>query len=422
MFNRLSVLFDQEQDLGITMKTLTENGAAAKTILAIDDNSFNIVMLEGHLKAEGFTLVSASSGEDGIVMAADIMPDLILLDVLMDGIDGFETCMRLKADPKTAHIPVIFITALDNIEDKIRGFETGGVDYVTKPFQHEELIARLRTHLTIRYLQEQLEASNRILEQRVAERTASLEAANRELERARDAAEAASRAKTEFLNNISHELRTPLNPVIAVTDLMKDTQLDAQQQSYMEMVEESAHELLHIINDLIELSNLEAQDIEPEKYPFSPASVINDAYAKINRRVLSAGLSLKVSIADNLPDSLKGNPDLLLRVLLRLLDNAVKFTNEGEIIAAVEPLESDDKNQWICFSVKDTGVGISPDRLQKIFQDFTQADGSARRRYGGLGLGLTMARKLVDLMGGKITAESTKGQGSTFHVTLPFDR
>jgi len=242
-----------------------------------------------------------------------------------------------------------------------------------------------------------------------------------EILKARDLAEAASRAKTEFLANVSHELRTPLNPIIGMTDIVLEMDKDPETTEMLGYVRHAAGQLLSLVDDLIELSRIEADGLEPNPRPMSLKSSLNFLFEQLSSEAAKKSLSLIPDIEPGLPDVVTGDYPLLNQVLLKVAGNAVKFTKKGEIRIAVAREPSEETSLLLRFSVSDTGVGIPPDHLHRIFQDFTQADGSTTRAFGGLGLGLTLARRLVTLMNGRIWAESVEGRGSTFHIVLPFE-
>ncbi|MEZ4527869.1 MAG: ATP-binding protein [Desulfobacterales bacterium] len=383
----------------------------------------------------------SKDGEDTLRKAASPNPpDLILLEIIMPGMSGYEA--PNQAEEKTSDIPVIFISSLGEVTDIVKGFSIGGVDYIPKPFRSEEVLARVRTHLALRDMQARLEAqnirlvheigerekaqadlrkANEELEMRVAQRTAQLADANKELEKAKEAAESASRAKTDFLSRISHELRTPLSPIVGMTDLLLMSEnLEARQREFLQTVRDSGAHLSELIDGLIELTQLEAEDAEPVSQSFSLEMLLESVAENLEFEAESKGLEVTYHTDEKIPDSLTGDPDRVEKILMKLGGNAVKFTEKGAIDISAVPAEKEENRIIVQFSVKDTGIGIPSEKLAHLFEDFTQADGSSTREYGGMGLGLTLVKRMVTLMQGRLWAESRQGEGSIFHFTLPF--
>jgi signal transduction histidine kinase len=363
-------------------------------ILLVDDTATNLDVLCELLG--GSKLSVAPNGEVALRIADRVMPDLILLDVMMPGIDGFEVCRRLKQNEKTRGIPVIFITAEDMTESVVTGFEVGGVDYIKKPFQHEEVLVRVQTHLEIDRLTRELARKNTQLSQ-----------ANRQIRQASD-------RKSSFLANMAHELRTPINAIKGFTGIVLKRggdRLSDLQQDNLGKVTQSADTLLDLINDLLDLSKIEAgqMDINPDR--FSVENLIAACCAEVTPLV-KPDVKLDHQVAPDL-GQVHTDRGRVRQILINLLSNAVKYTESGAI--TVRAVKDDDA---LVLSVSDTGSGIPADALETIFEEFQQVKGTDPH-HKGTGLGLSITKGFVELLGGSICVESEVGKGSTFTVRVP---
>jgi len=545
-------------------------------ILVVDDNLNILKLLKNILTEHDYQVCFATNGTRALLAVQAETPDMILLDVRMPDMDGYEVCQRLKSDPGTQDIPVIFITARHELGDKMKAFSAGGVDYLTKPFEAEEVIARVKTHLTINSLKRRLQKANETLEEKVRSRTEALQkseekyqdlydnapgmylsvdaktaaitecnhtlvkatgyakeeiigrpvfamytpesaeyaktnvfpqfvktgkiegeelqvqrkdgsvfdvllnvsavrdeegevicgrsswrditkrkkaqdelaALNARLEELVDKrtmalaktakkARIANKAKSEFLARMSHEIRTPMNGIIGLTNLVLKSELTPRQEDYLRKVRRSSDHLLNIINDILDFSRIEEGRMEIDATDFMLNHVISRIADITGERAAEKNVELFYVIDKAVPLSLRGDPLRLNQILINLVGNAVKFTERGEILIRVRVTDRPmaENETELLFSVRDTGIGISPEKIEILFQPFTQADGSVTRKYGGTGLGLSICRQLVNLMGGRIWAESAvmsepaeavsepaeeEGGGSTFYFTLPF--
>ncbi len=396
--------------------TIPQSKLNQGNILIIDDTPEAIQVLSQTLSEQGYNVRGAVKGQMGIKAAQMAPPDLILLDIKMPDLDGYQVCQMLKADPQTQEIPVIFLSGLDDVGDKVKAFQIGGVDYITKPFQVEEVLARVKNQLLIRQLTKQiieksqlLEAQNQKLQQEIIERR-----------QAEAAAEAASKAKSEFVANMSHELRTPLNAILGFTQiLIRDKFITIEQREYVEIINRSGEHLLGLINDVLELSKIEAGIVALNESKFDFYRFLDYLEEMFILKAEQKGLYLNFKISSHVPQYIKTDQQKLRSCLINLIGNAIKFTQFGSVTLQVrgELGIGEESTQSLIFEVADTGPGIAVSELDKIFEAFAQTE-TGRKSPEGTGLGLAITQKFVQLMGGEITVSSTVGKGTNFKFDI----
>ena len=528
------------------------------TVLVVDDDPDLRHEFASALIDQGYTVKTASDGSEALLCVQLHTPDLILLDVSMPLMSGYEVCRILKANTLTENIPIIFISANDGIQDKLQAFAIGGADYITKPPQLAEVFARVHLHLALRHLQINLAQKNQELSQAVFDRIKMLRDLQRtnlllhaqkeaaidgifavdeqgriasfnkkfcemwnisddlllgnavdskfddgsplgtfliksslpnvlanllettyddpdvvrrgeimygdrvfdyytspvsseqnkffgliwcfrditskkqtelrqmqlmeDLRKAKEEAEEAVRTKAAFLAMMSHEIRTPINGVIGMTQLLAGTDVNPEQAKYIRTIQVSGEMLLSVINDILDFSKIESGKLELENAPLDVRAVVRDIYDVQLAKAKEKKLKFEVSMHSNVPPFIIGDVTRIRQILLNLVSNALKFTDTGAVRIGVRLVADEaplgDRPFQLLFSVSDTGIGISGEQMQRLFQPFGQASASTSRKYGGTGLGLVICKKLVETMGGNIQAESKSEQGSIFSFTI----
>ncbi|MCU7934827.1 MAG: response regulator [Candidatus Thiodiazotropha sp. (ex Dulcina madagascariensis)] len=372
------------------------SGERGADILVVDDNPDNLHLLTDMLAGQGYVVRPAASGRFALRAVVARSPDLILLDFRMPEMDGIQVCERLKADEGLRDIPVIFVSALDDISDKLRGFAVGGVDFVVKPFTAEEVLARVDTHLALRDLQLRLE-------QRVAERTAELEEVSKRLKRSNEELQA-------FAYGVSHDLQEPLRMVSNYLHLLRQRyqgRLDKDAGEFIGFAVDGAQRMSALIDGLLQFSRVETQG-----QPF----VETDMEAVLGESLSNLRLMLEEhggEVEHGPLPTVNADASQMVRLLQNLIGNALKFHGKQPPRVRIEAARQGD--EWE-FSVADNGIGIPPDQAKRIFSVFQRIH--TRKAYPGMDIGLEVSRRIVERHGGRIWVDSEPGVGSTFHFTL----
>ncbi|MCP4396138.1 MAG: response regulator [bacterium] len=384
------------------------------TILLVDDNTTNLNVLLDYLHEHAYNVLIALNGEQALQQIAHIRPDIILLDVMMPGIDGFETCRRLKANATSADIPVIFMTALTETVDKIAGFSVGGVDYITKPFQHEEVLARVKTHLTIQNLRRELRTKNATLEKY----TSLLEIKNTELDEKNLELKLLNADKDKFFSIIAHDLRNPLGALRELPQIIIENIKNYSTDELIRMISmqrEAAQNLFALLENLLTWSRLQRGMIGLEPQQLDIIELARRNITLMNMTAEQKGISLTNSVQDHTVAC--ADYKMIDTVLRNLITNAIKFTKSGGSIDISASLNGSN----VEIAVRDTGIGISEHNLPKLFriEERYKKVGTANER--GTGLGLILCKEFVERHGSKIWVESEPGKGSTFTFSLPVE-
>ncbi|MBI2378149.1 MAG: response regulator [Deltaproteobacteria bacterium] len=391
-----------------------------KRLLAVDDSPTYLEELGEQLREEGYHVTLARSGVEALELLTERTVDCILLDLVMPGLSGQETCRRIKHAPEWRDIPLVMLTAREDRDAMIEGINAGADDYIAKSADFDVLKARLRAQLRRKHFEDENRRIREKLVRREAEvsYTRALEQANRELAIAKEQAERSSRFKSSFLANMSHELRTPLNSIIGFAELLYDGQVSPDMPEHHEFLGDiltSGRHLLQLINDVLDLSKVEAGRLEFHPERVSLGTLIGEVLAVLR----TAASEKQIRIATEIDPSVAEvsiDPARLKQILYNYLSNALKFTPPG---GRIELRARPEGTTAFRVEVEDTGIGISEGDVHRLFAEFEQLDAGSAKKHAGTGLGLALTKRLAEAQGGSVGARSTLGVGSTFHAVLP---
>lgn len=356
------------------------------TLLIVDDVPTNLKVLFTYLRSMGFNVCVAENGEDALEQIPYAKPDLILLDVMMPGIDGFETCRRLKVNEETRDIPVIFMTALSETVDKVTGFEIGAVDYITKPIQQEEVLARVTTHMTLRKQQQTLEKQKQELQQQ-----------NSELE--------------AFAHTVAHDLKNPLNSIMGVSNILAShfsQKNDPESLEYLQYLEESSENMANIIDALLLLASARSQEVQMNALNMS--EIVTGVQQRLDRMIKEYQGEV---ITPTIWPTAQGYAPWIEEVWINYVNNALKY---GGTPPRIELGSTPYGLNYIRFWVRDNGKGLTEEEQSHLFVPFTRIN---QARIEGHGLGLSIVQRIVEKCGGQVGVKSQVGYGSEFYFTLP---
>ncbi len=381
-------------------------------ILVVDDNPVETGLLTYHISRNTDSeLITADRGEEALELLEkdhERVPDLVLLDVVMPGMDGFRMAKHLKDNERTKDIPIIFITSLDDVESKVRAFEHGGVDYICKPFNKDELLARINAHIRLKTLGDELRAKNK-----------ELDVLNRQLERRKEELEQLNQQKNQFIGIVAHDLRNPITVIMGTGELLKmklNNMLDQKQLKYLTMIKSSSLFMLNLINDLIDIHMVESGELTLRKQWTDMTNLMRQNVELNNFLSEYKNTKIRFDCAEE-GVNLFVDPSRVEQILNNLVSNAVKFSEEGSTVR----LGLKAGTSHVEITVSDEGQGIPPEDLRTIFKPYERASVRPTAGEKGTGLGLAIVKKVVEGHNGTIKVESEVGKGSMFTVSLPME-
>jgi signal transduction histidine kinase len=363
-----------------------------RRILAVDDDRINLRIIGGILRHGGYEIAEAMSGEQALEVYAEFQPNLVLLDVMMPGIDGFATCRTLKTSYGDKCAPVIFVTAKSEADDVVMGFEAGGVDYLTKPFRPKEVVARIRTHLSNQQLVEQ----QKLLVEQLSK---------------------ANAAKDRFLGMCAHDLRNPLSSIRGLAELMVEDAigpLSSEQREIVQTIHGASQSMLQLVNELLDVATIEAGHLKLAKEPTSVAEIVERSVHLSNIEAAKKGTRIEI-VRIGADPMVSVDRNKIRQVVDNLISNAVKYSPRGSVVTVL--IQTD--GAWAGFAVRDSGPGIPESERHKLFKDYGRLSAVPTGGEKSTGLGLAISRKIVEAHDGTIGVENIPGRGAEFVVRLP---
>ena len=389
------------------------------SILIVDDESANISTLKAILSPE-YTIYASCDGEEAIEAVEEFIPDVILLDIIMPGIDGYDVISVLKSSEKTRDIPVIFITGLDSADAEEKGLALGAADYITKPFHSAIVKIRVKNQID---LFERFRIEHDLND--VLKLQSELVSAKEFAERNKEIAEHSNRVKNEFLSRMSHEMRTPMNAITSVMYIinMHNHNIPESLKEYLNEIDKASSSLEQLINDVLDVSNMEYGIFKISNSVFDADAMFKDVLQTASYNSTKKQQVFKHIFDPTIPSSLIGDEKRLKQVITNLLANAIKFTPEkGEIFFETEVINFENGIITLQVTVTDNGIGIAKEHQEKLFMIFEQVDGSFSREYGGIGIGLPLSKRIVEMMDGKMWVESELDKGASFIFTCKLQK
>ena len=402
-------------------------------ILIVDDTPANLASLAAVLEDVDAEIITASSGNEAITKAFEFKFDLILIDVQMPDMDGFETVKLIRKEEKNQHIPILFQTAISADEhNMIKGIQAGAVDFISKPISEEILTGKVKLLLEMQRNKRELELIKYKLKEKIGElgltnkeliqSNEKLEGANRTIKKKAKDIETAAKVKSSFLAIMSHEIRTPLNAIMGSARLLKESESTEEKTQYAEIIETSGNLLLGIVNNVLDYSRIEAGMLRLLSNQFCLDIIIGGLNELLKKSAEDKNLQFRVQTNSDLSVELTGDDIRLQQIILNLCNNAIKYTKKGSVVLKIVIINESKNKIKYRFNVNDTGIGISKKDINNLFKPFSQFDPEANKNVEGTGLGLSIVKRTVDLMGGKVGVESEPGIGSTFWFELEFQK
>ena len=379
------------------------NQTRAASILVVDDDPVVRSLMRATLENDNFDVIEAGDGIEGCQLYEERRPDLLLVDVIMPRMDGFELCRELRGRLTSAYVPIVVATGLDDVPSITRAYDAGATDFIPKPVNWLVLNHRVRYILRASRAFEELRRNQ---ERLIA---------------AKDAAEAANRSKSEFLANMSHELRTPLNAIIGFSGMMSDRMFGPLNDKYTEyagLIGDSGRHLLAIINDILDLARADANRLIVTEEEVEIAEIVNLSSRIVQELAIKAEVDFVTEVENSLPNVM-GDTAKLTQILVNLLSNAIKFTPPGGRVCLKIGL---DPRGGVTIQVADTGIGMSAEQIPIALSPFGQVDSGLNRKYDGVGLGLPLTKRLIELHEGTIEITSEPGKGTIVDFHLPKER